>query len=231
MSAMQNLYDTIGYVYEIGNHVTDRMPDGDANGLDTLTKLTSALQAATAEVQYSSIPEERKNQCIEKLCDYVREIIRGNMYSNHRIDRERYSDIQEYVAVIADNPRLSANTVSDTQISAKREDIITGVGELIKTLNDAAFDDLTKKALYLQLNGIRRICELQTIFSDEDVRVQVKLVMADVFAQWDEVVKQDEAFANKLKAWGARVLSGGSKFLGLTADISEVSGYLPPPGT
>ena len=182
--------------------------------------IMSTLQGAIAEVQYSSLDEARKEYYGSLLMRYCLEIIQSH---------EALHNYTEHLTLIADNVRLSSRPVPETKSVATREQITAGVQDLIVALKDTTLDEFTKRALHIRLSGVRRICKLDELFSIEDVRIQVKLVMADIFAEWDKIVQQDAVFAKKLNKWGTQMLLGCNEFLGLTADITNVSGLLPPP--
>ena len=222
MSAIQGLINQLIKI-QSDTFSNDRVqtPYEDETYLKLNMAIMSTLQGAIAEVQYSFLDDVRKEYYVTLLMRYCLEIIQSNEALHH---------YTEHLSLIADNVRLSSRPVPDTNAAATREEITAGVQNLIVALKDTTLDEFTKRALHIRLNGVRRICKLNELFSTEDVRVQVKLLMADVFAEWDKIVQQDAVFAKKLNKWGTRMLLGCNAFLGLTIDISKVSGLLPPPG-
>lgn len=125
---------------------------------------------------------------------------------------------------------LGENSKASNRTPALDRDAVANFcTETIREINRESMEPLLAAALNAQLVAIRRMAELPPQYSDYQLRRQVKMLMADLLADWKRIERQHEELAEKLRKWCNRLLAGSVLMIGLVADSATIGGLLPPP--
>jgi hypothetical protein len=204
-------------------------PKVSDESVQAMRRLLQLFDACIEEVVYSEISDDSKSRHCRRLDRFFAQLLHFLRTPHHARKDFDFDRLLEYLELLADNvSRASEAAVQDRAPlnSIGIRDLTTG---LIDEVAKSDLAELSKRAITLKLQGIRKMCELPAIFTEREVRMHVKMVMADVFSEWDYFRKQDEAVAVKLKEWASNVLQGSRRLLGLTADAATVAGLISPP--
>lgn len=129
----------------------------------------------------------------------------------------------EGIAELLENGGVSA------PVTMPRETMIAQTEKLIADVSDWDLEDYAKKALIMKLNSLERIIQASDIYSENELRLRVKAIVADFaveFAEWD---KEHQTMLERLKQWARVGFFGTTTVLGLTSDVSAVIALLPGP--
>lgn len=121
------------------------------------------------------------------------------------------------------------NALASEVYKPDRQEMMKETEELIASVKDWDIGDYAKKALLLQLSHIQRIISASDMYSDAELRLRVKAVIADFATEFVEMDKKHQGMLEKVVRWGRCGFFAGTAFLGLTSDVSSVAGLLSAP--
>ena len=107
-----------------------------------------------------------------------------------------------------------------------RIDIVASVSEVVAAVSNSKLDQFAKSAILIQLFAIQRVANDASVFTDADLKLRIKAILADLVVSWGVISGKDAEVAERLKTWvwttGIKVRAG----LGLAADIGQIVSLL-----
>ncbi|AWI83038.1 hypothetical protein CEW88_04795 [Alloyangia pacifica] len=137
----------------------------------------------------------------------------------HDIHVERFLNIAEQL----ENAGILAAEM------ASREDMVGETEALIAEVKNWDLGDYAKRTLLIQLNYVVRVVQVADTYSDADLRMRVREVIANFAAEFAEMDKKHQTHLERLLMWARRGFFTGTVVLGLTADVATVTALLPAP--
>lgn len=193
--------------------------------IQILADVTSAID----EVSASRLSGNSKEKHIERLKDVSEKFVLAlqsigapNKAFGSAFPVRSTSDYLETLADAVEGEEGASTSPLD------RQEVISSIDELVSAITGSALDRVAQKAIILQLSSIQKICIEASVFSDAELRIRIKAIMADLIVSWSSIRAQDEKAAEKVRAWvwgaAVKVRSG----LGLAADVTQLTALLPP---
>lgn len=129
----------------------------------------------------------------------------------------------ETIAELLENGGVSAPD------QAPREIMIAQTERLIADVKDWDLDEYAKKILLMKLNSLEKVIQASDIYSERELRLRVKSIIADFAVQFSDWDKKHQTKLERLKQWARTGFFAGTTVLGLTSDVATVTALLSPP--
>jgi len=133
------------------------------------------------------------------------------------------------IAALEGITELIENSESDLIIKTSRSVMVLETEKLINEIKEWEIEKYAKDALLMQLNYIIRTIQAADLYSDSEIRSQVKSVIADFACEFSSMDKKYQTKLERLVQWGRFGLLSGTTLIGLTADVTAITALLPPP--
>lgn len=192
-----------------------------------LARLHGLVEATKSEILRSSFRnEERNTELITRLDGIVRVILntvsgRGSGSTGPIANAEQLAHLQS-IAEQLENLGLETKAIDRPQMVRETE-------QLIAEVKQWGLHSYAEKTMLMQLKNIVRIIQEADSYTDAELRLRVKSIIADFAAEFTAMDKQYETNMERLVRWGRVTAFAGTALLGLTADASAVAGLLTGP--
>lgn len=110
-----------------------------------------------------------------------------------------------------------------------REFMVSETEALLAEVKEWDIEDYAKHTLLVQLNNIVRIIHAADTYSEAELRLRVKSIIADFASEFADMDKKYQTKLDRIVLWARRGFFAGTVLLGLTADLSSVTALLPSP--
>lgn len=170
----------------------------------------------------------RNSDLINRLDEAVREIVnalstRGAGGTTGPLVKDAVIERLLSIAEQLENAGISSHT------TATRQDMIRETEALITEVKDWELEDYAKRTLMMQLNYVARVIQAADSYSEGELRLRVKAIIADFASEFATMDKKHQTQLERLAMWGRRGFFAGTVLLGLSADVTTITAALPPP--
>lgn len=192
-----------------------------------LTRLFGLVAATKEEILRVSFKnEERNTELISRLDAIVRAVVntisaRGSTTSGPIVNAEQMAHLQS-IAEQLENMEVET-------VPIDRPHMVMETEKLIADVKQWGLRSYAEKTMLMQLKYLVRIIQEADSYSDAELRVRVKSIIADFAAEFTAMDKQYETFMERVVRWGRVTAFAGTALLGLTADATAVAGLLTGP--
>lgn len=207
----------------VGTNPYDGGPTQIIREISNLVRDTNAeiVRTRFKKNDHNEVLRDRLIQIENSLIDTI--LARCNpSRGNHLFDQNTIIQLLGMVEQLENADSQLINTVS-------RKTMIEETERLLDDIKSWEIDIYAKNALTLQLNQIIRTIHAADLYSDSDLRSQVKSVIADFATEFVEMDKKYQSKLERLVQWGRRAFFGGTTLLGLTSDAASIVALLPAP--
>lgn len=191
----------------------------DTPGGEARIRLVGMFDHALDEVAHlSNIPERHINKMLANLREMQVNALLGASAT------QTLQFVQTMKAGRAINDlELIGHTVSSARISGTRElnrkEFLEDTLELVAALDTANIDERSKSFIRVKLLAIQRVLSECRGMSDDQIRLRIKAIMADLTAQFDAMSKAP-GFFEKFEGFASKAMRGGAFAIGLTVDVA-----------
>lgn len=198
----------------------------DAQIISTLSNLIRDIKSDILRTRFKN--PDHIDKLLSRLRDietsFLRTILTRMNPNNNRVLFDSVS-----IAALEGITEQLENSDSELVIKTSRAEMVLQTEELINEVKNWEIDGYARDSLILQLNFIIRTIQATDFYSENELRAQVKSVIADFACEFSSMDKKYQTKLERLVQWGRFGLFSGTTLIGLTSDVTAITALLPPP--
>lgn len=195
---------------------------------DLITRISDLVRDTSDEIMRADLTvPDRVQTLISRLKDSEKAVMnaickKGSTAGTARLVPDIVVERFEGIAEQLENAGIRQTTVT-------RKEMINETESLIAEVKDWKLEEYAKRTLLLQLDHISRIIHAADTYSESELRMRVKSIIADFATEFSEMDKAHQTHLERLIRWGRCGFFAGTIFLGLTSDVVGITAALPSP--